>query len=249
MEEVKNTGGQVTDLERFDAVRAFCQAHADPAVVQRYSRYFREGYDAYGLSMPIMEAQRDLWMDAWHPDGGLAGLLELGDLLVASGKYEEAGFAILFLMRCRKEWTPSTLERLGRWFEHGICNWGHTDVLASEVVSRFLSEGIVGLDALASWRHATSRWQRRAVPVSLIKPMKGGLAVETALAFVVPMMEDSERVVHQGLGWFLREAWKRQPQPVESFLLAAKDRCARLVIQYATERMSATDKARFKRAR
>ena len=42
------------------------------------------------------------------------------------------------------------------------------------------------------------------------------------------MMLDEERVVHQGLGWFLREAWKRDPEGVEPFLLEFKDSAARL---------------------
>jgi hypothetical protein len=60
------------------------------------------------------------------------------------------------------------------------------------------------------------------------------------------MMLDGERVVHQGLGWFLREAWKRDAATVEPFLLEFKDTAARLIFQYATERMTAGDKARFK---
>jgi 3-methyladenine DNA glycosylase AlkD len=61
------------------------------------------------------------------------------------------------------------------------------------------------------------------------------------------MLGDSEKVVHQGLGWFLREAWKLDRPPVEAFLLKWKDICARLIIQYATEKMGKDEKLRFKR--
>ena len=67
------------------------------------------------------------------------------------------------------------------------------------------------------------------------------------LGFIDPMMGDSEKVVHQGLGWFLREAWKRDPQSVESFLMKWKDTCARLIIQYATEKMNKEEKLRFRK--
>jgi 3-methyladenine DNA glycosylase AlkD len=63
------------------------------------------------------------------------------------------------------------------------------------------------------------------------------------------MMLDEERVVHQGLGWFLREAWKRQPEPVERFLLEFKDCAPRLIFQYATEKMPPADKVRFRKAK
>lgn len=63
------------------------------------------------------------------------------------------------------------------------------------------------------------------------------------------MMLDQERVVHQEFGLLLREAWKKQPQQTEEFLLLGKDYAARLIIQYATERMTSEEKLRFKRTK
>jgi len=67
------------------------------------------------------------------------------------------------------------------------------------------------------------------------------------LNFIRPLMLDEERVVHQGLGWFLREAWKKKAEPVEAFLLEWKDSVPRLIFQYATEKMTPENKARFRR--
>jgi len=61
------------------------------------------------------------------------------------------------------------------------------------------------------------------------------------------MITHKERVVHQGMGWFLREAWKRDPAPVEAFLTAWKDTAPRLIFQYAAEKMTAGQKARYRR--
>lgn len=61
-------------------------------------------------------------------------------------------------------------------------------------------------------------------------------------------MSDNEKVVHQGLGWFLRKAWEKHPQETEAFLLKWKDRCARLIIQYATEKMIPEQKVLFKKS-
>ena len=60
-------------------------------------------------------------------------------------------------------------------------------------------------------------------------------------------MVDQEREVHQGVGWFLREAWKIQHEEVEVFLLEWKERAPRLIFQYACEKMSTEEKQRFKR--
>ena len=60
-------------------------------------------------------------------------------------------------------------------------------------------------------------------------------------------MVDKDREVHQGVGWFLREAWKKNHEVTESFLLKWKDRAPRLIIQYATEKMTKEEKLRFRK--
>jgi 3-methyladenine DNA glycosylase AlkD len=42
-------------------------------------------------------------------------------------------------------------------------------------------------------------------------------------SFIEPLMLDEQRVVQQGLGWFLREAWKLKRKETEAFLLKWKD--------------------------
>jgi len=58
---------------------------------------------------------------------------------------------------------------------------------------------------------------------------------------------DAEKVVQQGTGWFLRELWKQSPALVEAFLHRHKEDAPRLIVQYATEKMTAAQKQRFKR--
>jgi 3-methyladenine DNA glycosylase AlkD len=69
------------------------------------------------------------------------------------------------------------------------------------------------------------------------------------LVFLRPLMLDAEKVVQQGLGWFLRETWKKQAKPVEAFLIEWKDRAPRVIFQYATEKMTPDARACFRRAR
>ena len=70
-----------------------------------------------------------------------------------------------------------------------------------------------------------------------------------AILFVEKLMTDPEREVHQGMGWFLREAWKINSAEVEPFLLKYKDSAPRLIIQYACEKMTAENKQRFRRTK
>ena len=228
-------------------VRSFCLSNADDTFVKKYSHFFTEGYDAYGIEPKLMEKQREKWLKEWKEELGFDGFLLLCDLLVKNGKYEEGSFAIWFASAFVREFTPETLFRFGSWLENDFRNWAHTDGLSLEVLSKFLTRGIVQLDAFSDWRKNPSKWKRRSVPVTLIKALKRELPVEPYLEFLAPMMSDTEKVVHQGLGWFLRESWKKEPEPVETFLLRWKDTCARLIIQYATEKMDSGKKALFKK--
>jgi len=239
----------MTQAELLAEIRSFCEAHADPAQVTRYRKYFREGYDAYGVHQDVWERQRDAWIEEYRSRLGLKGFLALGNRLVRTGKFEEASFAIYFVLPFEAAFTADTFDRLGAWFDHGVRNWAHSDTACSVLLGPFLERGIVPVSRMAGWRTAASKWKRRAVPVTLLALLDRPAKVPSLLRFIRPMMQDRERVVHQGLGWFLREAWKVRPDAVEPFLLGWKDRAPRLIFQYATERMTPQKRARFRKVK
>lgn len=228
-------------------IKAFCAQNSNPALVQKYSRFFVEGYDAYGVDQKILETQRQFWLEEHRKELGVDGFMALGDLLVAGGKYEEVFLAFWFIKKFEKEFTKDTFTRLASWSENGICNWAQSDTYSMDIISPFLLKQIVPLDRLSRWRYSPSKWMRRSVPVSLIKPAQQEIPVKDILDFIAPLMSDTEKVVHQGLGWLLRELWKLHPGEVEAYLTEWKETCARLIIQYATEKMTAENKLRFRR--
>ena len=61
-------------------------------------------------------------------------------------------------------------------------------------------------------------------------------------------MLDSEKVVHQGVGWLLRELWKKSSKEAEDFLYKWKDKAPRLVIQYATEKIDKKKRKIFRKS-
>jgi 3-methyladenine DNA glycosylase AlkD len=122
-------------------------------------------------------------------------------------------------------------------------------VLCGEVLAPLLASGRIGLPLFETWRTSELKFQRRAVPVAMLGLLKSKPEVGPLLEFLRPLMLDGERVVQQGLGWFLREAWKQQPKPVEAFLKEWKDTAPRLIFQYATEKMTPQARERFRRAK
>lgn len=231
--------------ELYEEIRGYCQANANEAIVKKYSRYFKEGYDAYGLSREQLEDKVNLILSDKNVNMKL--VLSTSRHLIRSGKYEETSFAIRLLEGFSEQFKAETFTEIGKWFEIGIINWGHTDGICGVLIAQFFERNIISLEALSDWRAATNKYQRRAVPVAMITLLKLSTDYAPLFAFIEPLMLDSERFVQQGLGWFLREAWKLKRKETEAFLLKWKNEAPRLIYQYATEKMTAEEKKRFKK--
>ena len=230
-------------------IREYLNANQNPATVQKYARYFVEGYDAYGVDQKALDVQKRAWLADNREALGLDGFILLGDQLVAGSKYEEVFLAYWFVKQFKEHLDIKVFPHLASWLENGICNWAMVDSFSMDIVAPFLIKGVVHLEDMAAWRTSQSKWMRRAVPVSLIKPLQAGMSIETVFEFIAPLMLDREKVVQQGLRWLLREMWKLSPEAAENYLLEWKDTCARLIIQYATEKMTKEQKLRFQRHR
>jgi hypothetical protein len=98
-------------MQVVEQIRAFCRQNADESVKIRYARYFTEGYDPYGISKEVWEAGKGNVINGFKDELGQTGCLALGALLIKSGKYEEASFAIAamecFLPKSRHRQTAS----------------------------------------------------------------------------------------------------------------------------------------------
>ena len=229
----------------FNNITSYGEAHVNQERVQKYLRYFKEGYDAYGLEHEQVEAKVKEILSI--PGITQELILELSLLLVKSPKYELTVIAIQLVRSYYKNWTISTFKTVEKWFSIGITNWAQTDYICGELMNLFFKKGLIDLRSIGSWRSAANKFQRRAAVVSLIKPMKTSRGFQPFFDFIDPMMMDPDREVHQGVGWFLREAWKKQPEPTESFLLKWKNTAPRLIFQYATEKMTPEGKLKFRK--
>jgi 3-methyladenine DNA glycosylase AlkD len=233
--------------ELYDDIVKYCKSNTNEELIKKYSRYFKEGFDSYGLSQEILNNKVDEIVGNKTVDFNL--LRETSKILVKSLKYEETSFAINFYRKYSKSFNRDTFDDITGWFETGIRNWASCDVICGDTMFILLGYKIITYKDLKPWIRAENKFQRRAVPVALIKLLKTTVDFNQYFTFIEPLMRDSERVVHQGMGWFLREAWKLRKEPTESFLLKYKDISARLIFQYACEKMTADNKLRFKRSK
>jgi 3-methyladenine DNA glycosylase AlkD len=228
-----------------ERIRAYCLQNASEANVIKYSHYFKSGYDAYGLSHPTMEAGVKELLKL--PGIDLNVVLDAAPGLMKSGKYEETGLALLLVRDLSKQYTRDTFDTIAGWYGIGIGNWAHADTLGMAILPLFLKKNIVDMADFSDWLKSSYKFKRRSVPVTLIKSLKTHKDYPAVFSFLEPLMQDPEREVHQGMGWFLREAWKKDAPVTEKFLQKWKNTAPRLIIQYATEKMTAEQKLKFKK--
>jgi 3-methyladenine DNA glycosylase AlkD len=220
-------------------------ANADAERLKKSQRFFKEEFVGHGLSAPqvyskVKEIQK-------RGDLDLPTVLDAIPVFLRDGMYEEISMALLLADGLWKQFTPETFRTIGNWFAFSITNWAHADTLGMFILPKFLDKKIIEVDDFSSWLDSPYKFQRSCVPVTLIKHIKKTREVMPAIQFVEKLMADPEREVHQGMGWFLREAWKISPEEVETFLEKYKDTAPRLIFQYACEKMTAENKQRFKK--
>lgn len=231
----------------YEEIKQYCIDNASEETVKKYSRYFKDGvYDAWGLTTPLMEAKKEELKQRGVLTIDL--IFETAPLLMKSGKYEETSFVLAMLAMESNKFDKTTFNRIEELFRIGILNWAHADHLGMFLLPMFLKKKLVTKDDFRPWVTSEYKFKRRCVPVTYIKLLKE-LPLKNLLEIVDPLMMDKEREVHQGMGWFLREAWKIHPAETEEYLFKYRDTAPRLIFQYACEKMSAENKQKFRKVK
>ncbi|UCB51551.1 MAG: DNA alkylation repair protein, partial [Candidatus Zixiibacteriota bacterium] len=88
-------------------MRRFLKANADKAIVTKYAKYFKEGYDPYGVDGEKLLGKIEEWFDVCQEKLDRRQLLTLCEHLLSSGKYEEVGIAIHFMAKLRDKYNKS----------------------------------------------------------------------------------------------------------------------------------------------
>lgn len=237
----------MTTTEIIQEIRSYCVANADAERLQKSQRFFKEEFVGHGLTAPQVYSKVKEMLK--RGDFDLPTVLDAAPILMKGRMFEEISVVLLLLDGLWKQFTTETFQTINNWFTFSITNWAHADTLGMLILPKFLDKKILEMSDLSPWLDSPFKFQRRCVPVTLIKYMKKTRQVMPSILFVEKLMTDPEREVHQGMGWFLREAWKISPAETELFLEKHKDTAPRLIIQYACEKMTAENKLRFKRAK
>lgn len=231
----------------YTEIISYCSANYNQTNIEKYNRYFKGEYDAWGLSQPqINDKVKELAKDQ---SINLDVIFNASGLLFNSGKYEEISFVLLLINKRQKFFSKETLFRIEKLYEIGIYNWAHADTLGMMVLPTFIKKNIVDYSYFGNWIFSSYKFQRRTAAVTLIKVIKSIDKIEKLFDIIEPLMNDTEREVHQGVGWFLKKAWEVFPVETETFLHKYKNTSPRLIFQIACEKMEKSDKLQFRKER
>ncbi len=218
--------------------------HENPAQVIKNAQFFREGYDAYGLSEAQLKELRDTLLEAFVPT--MQETADLARIFFASGKYEFGSLAFMLLKKQRPHFDRYVYDAVREITDKYMENWAHCDLFSQKITPVFLELGIASMEDFAGWRDAQSRWTRRCGIVTMLY-LRDKASPEMLLDFAIPMLGEQEKVAQQGMGTFLREMWKLHSAEVEDFLAAHKEEIPRVVMQYAIEKVARENRRRFHR--
>jgi 3-methyladenine DNA glycosylase AlkD len=229
-------------LELINHIRQFCLENESPENIIKYKRYFKEAPDSFGLTAAQLYEKTKQLLKAVNFETVLEAIPEL-----LKRKSEETTLGLLLLNGFEKQYTKELFTEIDKWYSYSIGNWAHADTLGMLILPKLFKRGLIAEVDFAPWLTSTYKFQRRSVPVTLIKTLKTRNSFAPLFQFLEPLMLDPEREVHQGMGWFLRECWKLKASETEKFLMKWKEKTPRLIIQYATEKMTAEEKSKFRR--
>lgn len=235
----------MTAIELKEHIFQFCKANYNEENVVKYSHYFKRDYNAWGLTSPQIRAKVKEILRTKQIN--LDVVVEATPLIIKNGKHEEVMIALLLIEAFSKKYTRETFYEISYWFSISIDNWALADVTGMFILSYFLKQSVLVPADFIPWITSPYKFQRRCVPVAFIKLLKTTNDFSLLFKIIEPLMADPEREVHQGTGWFLREAWKIKKVETEKFLLKWKEKSPRLIIQYACEKMTKEEKSQFKK--
>lgn len=212
---------------------------ARPAGAFDAQRYFRgdHGLRFYNVGTPRMRAlAREIYeakRERWSIDDAMA----LADALIRDAYLETKSVGIELVARYRTSFAPRHLSAWKRWLsKNHSANWATTDAICGYLIGPLLAAHPSLIARVAAWARDRNMWVRRASAVSLIAPMRHGLALDAAYDVARALHADEEDLIQKAVGWMLREAGRRDEPRLERYLRGNGPAIPRTTLRYAIER-------------
>lgn len=223
-----------------EELRSRLREAAEPEFAAGVRNFFREAVDPYGVRSEKLHAiERILYRELknWPK----AKRDELMVALWESGKLEEGVIVSHVYRRFSKEFGEREFQMFERWLNRYVHNWAHCDGVASWLLAGAIRNRPQLIERLAAWTKSKNRWKRRAAAVALLHEAKAGRHTESIFEIGTMLRHDPDDMVQKGVGWILKEAYRKKPREVLEFLADWRATAPRLLLRIAAEKMTARD--------
>ena len=198
-------------------------------------------FESYGLKMPQIEKiVRNVHEK--FPCSHEKAVVVFKEL-IRSNIQEEKFFAVFFLNRFKKKFDENTITLFREEFFKYCDNWAICDSTMIRIIGPFLGKKEnkkVALQTIKRWSNSEEMWLRRASMVILIKIIMSRKNFDPEYVFSLSekMANDSENYIQKGIGWLLKTCSRYKPEVIFQYLMKNKTFFSRLVLNYASEKLS-----------
>jgi 3-methyladenine DNA glycosylase AlkD len=123
--------------------------------------------------------------------------------------------------------------------------WALVDPLAVDVAGPILLSHPAAGDTIERWAHDPDFWVRRSALLAHLKGLRKGAELEPFGGYADEMLEEKEFFIRKAIGWVLREAGKRRPQDVATWLGPRTHRASGITMREAVKYLSDEDRTRL----
>ena len=219
----------------------------DPERALKEKSYLKSPIAHYGASVPAI---RRAVKGAVGPRAlTRRQLLDVVRRLWSSPIHEQRMAAVVLLEEHAGLLAPDDLAVIEDMIR-GSFTWAYVDGLAAHSAGTLVEQHPELAQELDRWAGDESFWVRRASMLALLLSLReGGGDWNRFTRYADAMLDEQEFFIRKAIGWVLREASKKRPERVRSYVASRLDRLSGLTFREAIKRLPPADREALRRAR
>ena len=168
--------------------------------------------------------------------------------LIKSDINDEKITAVFYLNRFKKNFSAETINLFYTEFFKYCDNWGICDSTMIRIIGPYLGKKgneRLALDTIEKWSNSDEMWVRRASMVILLKlvMLRKDFDKDYVFSLVEKMNQTSEDYIQKGIGWMLKTCSNYKPDVIFHYLMENKTTLSRLILRYASEKLTKEKRA------
>jgi len=208
------------------------------------SKFFKEQVKFLGCTLPQCNKIAGKWAKRLRDeDWSYDDILTLAEELLKAGSWEEGAIALDLVARRRGDFREADFETFERWLSEYVNNWAHTDSIAPHIFGELVERYPNLAEKIFEWTKSPNRWMRRASVVTYVLHARRGRFHDAVFRTADALLSDEDDMVRKGVGWMLKCASQADEKGVVEYLMRNRTRTSRLVLRYATEKVSPANRS------